>query len=67
MMSYLLKTFGVAFGILLVIGFAVIMPVLYIWAVNTLFGLTIAYSLETWAAVVLLQMFFHTTVSFKAK
>jgi hypothetical protein len=62
-----MKTFGVVFGIAIIIAIAVFMPLLYIWSLNTLFGLTIAYNIETWAAIVLLQMFFHTTISFKGK
>jgi hypothetical protein len=30
------------------------MPLALIWAVNTLFGLTIAYTFKTWLATVLL-------------
>jgi hypothetical protein len=66
-MTTIMKTFGVVFGIAIIIAIAVFMPLLYIWSLNTLFGLTIAYNIETWAAIVLLQMFFHTTISFKGK
>lgn len=66
-MTTIMKTFGVVFGIAIIVAIAVFMPLLYIWALNTLFGLTIAYTIETWAAIVLLQMFFHTTISFKGK
>ena len=66
-MTTIMKTFGVVFGIAIIVAIAVFMPLLYIWSLNTLFGLTIAYNIETWASIVLLQMFFHTTISFKGK
>lgn len=41
-------------------------PLLTIWAVNTLFpNLAIAYTLETWFAVVVLGAFMRTKVSLK--
>ena len=67
MMKYIMGIGGVGIGIAIIIAIALFMPLLYIWSLNTLFGLSIAYSLETWSATVLLQMFFHTTLSFKAK
>jgi len=65
MMKYIMSTLGVGVGIAIIIGIAVVMPLLYVWALNTLFGLTIAYSFENWCAVVLLQMFFHATITLK--
>jgi len=38
-------------------------PVLVIWSLNTLFGLGIAYTVQTWAAVVLLQAWFQSTIT----
>jgi len=64
-MNKILGTFGVVVGVALIIAIAVIFPILIIWAVNTLFSLTIPYTLETWSAVVLLQMFFKTSISYK--
>lgn len=64
-MNKILGTFGVVVGVALIIAIAVIFPILIIWAVNTLFSLTIPYTLETWSAVVLLQMFFKTSISHK--
>jgi hypothetical protein len=66
-MKKLLTTFGIVIGISIIIAIAVIFPFLFIWAVNTLFGLTIAYTLETWSAMVLMQIFFGTTLSFRGK
>ncbi len=66
-MNKILATFGVVVGVALIIAIAVIFPFLFIWAINTLFGLTIAYTLETWSAMVLMQIFFGTTLSFRGK
>jgi len=41
--------------VLAVIAVLIAAPLLVIWSLNTLFGLGIAYTLQTWAAVVLLQ------------
>lgn len=50
----------------LIIALVAIGPLLTIWALNTLFPvLAIGYSLETWAAVVLLGMFMRTNVKLK--
>lgn len=64
-MNKILGTFGVVAGVAIIIAIAVIFPLLIIWSVNTLFALTIPYTLETWSAVVLLQMFFKTSISYK--
>lgn len=64
-MNKILTTFGVIVGIAIIIGIAIVFPLLTIWAVNTLFTLTIPYTLETWSAVVLLQIFFKTSISYK--
>ncbi len=66
-MNKILATFGVVVGVALLIAIAIIFPFLFIWAINTLFGLTIAYTLETWSAMVLMQIFFGTTLSFRGK
>jgi hypothetical protein len=59
--------FGFVIGLLIIISLGILMPLLYIWALNTLFSLTISYTLETWSAMVLLQMFFHYTISISKK
>lgn len=41
-------------GIILILLLIVIGPLLTIWALNTLFGLSIAYSTKTWFACLLL-------------
>lgn len=64
-MTTIIKTFGVVVGLIIVIAIALLMPFAYIWAVNTLFNLQIDTTFDTWVAVVILQMFFNTTVSFK--
>ena len=64
-MNKILMSFGLVVGIAILIAIAIIFPILTIWAVNTLFSLTIPYTLETWSAVVLLQIFFKTSISYK--
>ena len=53
--------------IALVIFLLIIGPFLIIWSWNTLFGasLMISYTLETWAAVVLLGTFLRANVTVK--
>lgn len=44
--------------LLVVIGLAIwLLPLLFIWAVSTLFGLTIAYSFTNWFAALILVGF----------
>lgn len=65
-MKTIVQIFGVTVGIIIIIALAVILPILYIWALNTLFPvLAIPYSLETWSAAVLLHIFFSKTVELK--
>ena len=40
--------------ILLIVALVVCGPLLTIWALNTLFGFTIAYTLKTWFAALIL-------------
>lgn len=52
--------------VLLIIAIIIIGPILTIWAVNTLFpALTIPYTLQTWAAVILLGAFLRTNITTK--
>jgi len=44
----------VAFVALFVIVFAILSPLAFIWSVNTLFGLTIAYGFWEWLAALVL-------------
>jgi hypothetical protein len=45
--------------VLLVIALLIVCPLAVIWALNTLFLLSIPFSLKTWAAVVVLCMIFN--------
>lgn len=52
-----MKTLG--FGIIIfLITWIILWPLAAIWAVNTLFGLGIAYTFWNWLAVVVLTAFF---------
>jgi hypothetical protein len=53
--------------LLLVIAVLVFAPLATIWAVNTLFTLTIPFTLETWAATLLIGAFLRgeNILSFK--
>lgn len=52
--------------IALIIFLVVVGPLLTIWALNTLFPvLAIGYSIETWAAIVLLGGFLRANVTLK--
>ena len=55
-MDKILASFGVV-GIL-AFAFALIVfgPFISIWSLNTLFGLTIAYTFKTWLAAIWIQM-----------
>ena len=65
-MKTIISIFGVSVGIIIIIALAVLLPILYIWALNTLFPvLAIPYSLETWSAAVLLHIFFSKSVEIK--
>ena len=46
---------------LLVIVFAAFMPIALIWSINTLFELKIPYTVETWAAALVISSVFGTT------
>lgn len=60
------KVIGLLGIIFLVVVLVAIGPVVTIWAINTLFpSLAIAYSLETWIAVVIIGAFLRANVSIK--
>jgi ribosomal protein RSM22 (predicted rRNA methylase) len=60
------KVIGLLGIIFLVVVLVAIGPVVTIWAINTLFpSLAIAYSLETWVAVVIIGAFLRANVSIK--
>jgi hypothetical protein len=60
-----LSSWGAAIAIIIIIALAILFPFLFIWALNILFNLSIGYTLETWSAAVLLQMFLQTKISTK--
>jgi hypothetical protein len=65
-MKTILALFGVTVGIIIIIALAVVLPILYLWALNTLFPLlAIPYTLETWSAAVLLHIFFSKSIEIK--
>ena len=60
------KVIGLLGIIFLVVVLVAIGPLATIWAINTLFpSLAIAYSLETWIAVVIIGAFLRANVSIK--
>ena len=52
-----MKTLGLGIFLFL-ITWIILWPLAAIWAVNTLFGFTIAYTFWNWLAVVVLTAFF---------
>lgn len=63
-----MRNLGVLAIIVLVILLVVFGPFFTIWALNTLFPvLAIAYTFETWCAVILLGMFLRGNVSVSKK
>lgn len=45
--------------LVLVLILTILFPICVIWSLNTLFGLTIQATLETWASIVILGMFLN--------
>jgi hypothetical protein len=65
-MNTIITVFGVGVGLVVIIILALLFPLLYIWAFNTLFPvLAIPYTIETWSAAVLLSIFFSKTIDMK--
>jgi hypothetical protein len=52
--------------VLLLVVLLAIGPLLTIWALNTLFGLGIAYTFWTWLAVIFLGMFLNARIGQKS-
>lgn len=46
---------GIIAGVILVVALVILGPLAVIWALNTLFGLGIAYTFWTWLAVLVLS------------
>ena len=61
-----MKTFAILGLVALVILLLIFGPLLTIWSLNTLFpALAIPYTMETWAAIVLMGMWVRGTVDFR--
>jgi hypothetical protein len=60
--------FKIIMAIVLIVALIAIGPLLTIWSANTLFPLlAIPYTIETWAAVVVMGAFIRANVSVKRK
>lgn len=57
-MISLLKRTGIALGVVLIVFLIIAGPFMTIWALNTLFGLSIAYTFTTWLATVWFGLIF---------
>lgn len=61
-----MKALGALTIVLIALLFIVVGPFLTIWALNVLFPvLNIAYSIETWFAILILGAFFRANVKVK--
>lgn len=57
---------SIAMFAVLIVGLVILGPLVFIWALNTLFpSLAIQYTFETWAAVVILNAFINTAIRVK--
>lgn len=57
MMTTILKALGLASiggGIVIVVLLVILWPLVIVWALNTIFGLGIAYTFWTWLAMLIL-------------
>lgn len=52
---------GIIFFVVFLIVGVVLLPFVFIWSVNTLFGLSIPYNFWTWLAAVVLWLFLLST------
>ena len=55
-MKYIGYIFGYAFLISFILGAIVFIPLGIIWAINYLFGFSIAYGFKSWLAVVIISL-----------
>ena len=56
----------IIFWLIVIVALVAIGPLLTIWSLNTLFPvLNIPYGLDTWAAIVLLGVFFRANITVK--
>ena len=59
---------GLVLALIFIIAIAVLFPFLVIWALNTLFPvLAIAYTLQTWSAVVIMQIVLQAGIKYNKK
>jgi len=53
-------------ALVFIAALAVLSPFLLIWSMNTLFPvLSIPYTIETWASVIILQVFVKASITYK--
>ena len=52
-------TAGLIFWLCIAVALVIFGPLITIWAVNTLFGLTIPWTFDTWLATLILGAFFN--------
>ena len=64
-MEAIMKFGGVTLLIVLIVAIIGLGPLLTIWSLNTLFGLKIAYTIWTWLAAFVLQLFFFSKATSK--
>lgn len=57
----LVKSSLIGFILLLIIAIF-LMPLAVVWSLNTLFSLNIAYSWQTWLAIIIIGVYFKQTV-----
>ena len=57
-----LLALGISFLVLFMLLFVIAWPFLTIWAINTLFGTTVAYTFKTWLACYLLLLSVQSAV-----
>jgi hypothetical protein len=63
----LLPWWAMLIAIILVALFIIGFPWAIVWSINTLFGLSIPYTLETWLAASVLAYIFDKSITIKSK
>jgi len=53
----MMKMNKILLWLIILVAVAALGPLLVIWSLNTLFALTIPFTIETWSAVIILGMF----------
>lgn len=59
-MISLLKRTGIALGVVLIVLLLIGGPLMTIWSLNTLFGLAIPFTWQTWLATIWFGLFIAT-------